>query len=149
MTIYAWSFDLFLAQVRTTWDRSTTHPKFDPTGVQTHDLQIMTVHHVTETPALTLSTGKEPMQPATIDPTVDLWTRYPFNYRCGLVPEPGVSGTLECKVCPTLLYITSTGNRAADLLISVPYPLGWVLRNDWYSCKMQLCIYIKQQQQQQ
>ena len=28
----------------TTWDRSTTHPKFDLTGVQTHDLQIMTVH---------------------------------------------------------------------------------------------------------
>ena len=25
-------------------DRRTTHPKFDPTGVQTHDLQIMTVH---------------------------------------------------------------------------------------------------------
>ena len=24
-------------------DRSTTHPKFDPTGVRTHDLQIMTV----------------------------------------------------------------------------------------------------------
>ena len=28
----------------TTWDRSTTHFKFDPTGVRTHDLQIMTVH---------------------------------------------------------------------------------------------------------
>ena len=28
----------------TTWDRSTTHPKFDPTGVRTHDFQIMTVH---------------------------------------------------------------------------------------------------------
>ena len=28
----------------TTQDRSTMHPKFDPTGVQTHDLQIMTVH---------------------------------------------------------------------------------------------------------
>ena len=25
-------------------DRSTTHPKFDPTEVQTHDLQIMTIH---------------------------------------------------------------------------------------------------------
>ena len=39
----------------TTWDRSTTHPKFDPTRVPTHDLQIMTVHlsHVTETPSLT------------------------------------------------------------------------------------------------
>ena len=34
------------------WDRSTTHPKFDPTGVQTHDLQKSTLH-VTETPALT------------------------------------------------------------------------------------------------
>ena len=29
---------------RTTWDRSTTHPKFDLTGVRTHDLQIMIVH---------------------------------------------------------------------------------------------------------
>ena len=28
----------------TTWDRNTTHPKFNPTGVRTHDLQIMTVH---------------------------------------------------------------------------------------------------------
>ena len=28
----------------TTWDRSTMHPKFDPIGVRTHDLQIMTVH---------------------------------------------------------------------------------------------------------
>ena len=28
----------------TTYDRSTMHPKLDPTGVQTHDLQIMTVH---------------------------------------------------------------------------------------------------------
>ena len=28
----------------TTWDRSTTHPKFNLTGVRTHDLQIMTVH---------------------------------------------------------------------------------------------------------
>ena len=27
-----------------TLDRSTTHPKFDPTGVRTHDLQIMTVY---------------------------------------------------------------------------------------------------------
>ena len=28
----------------TTWDRSTTHLKFDPTGVRTNDHQIMTVH---------------------------------------------------------------------------------------------------------
>ena len=28
----------------TTLDRNTMHPKFDLTGVQTHDLQIMTVH---------------------------------------------------------------------------------------------------------
>ena len=28
----------------TTWDRSTMHPKFDPTGFRTHDLQIMIVH---------------------------------------------------------------------------------------------------------
>ena len=33
---------IFLDQV---WqDTSTTHPKFDPTGVRTYDLQIMTVH---------------------------------------------------------------------------------------------------------
>ena len=38
----------------TTWDRSTTHPKFDPTGVRTHDLQLMTVIFMsTETPSLT------------------------------------------------------------------------------------------------
>ena len=28
----------------TTWDRSATHPKFDPIGVRTHNLEIMTVH---------------------------------------------------------------------------------------------------------
>ena len=28
----------------TTKDRSTTHPKFNLTGVRTHNLQIMTVH---------------------------------------------------------------------------------------------------------
>ena len=28
----------------TTWDSSTTYLKFDPTGVRTHDLQIITVH---------------------------------------------------------------------------------------------------------
>ena len=28
----------------TTWGRSTMHPKFDPTGVRTHDLRIITVH---------------------------------------------------------------------------------------------------------
>ena len=28
----------------TTWNRSTTHPKFDLTTVQTHDLQIITAH---------------------------------------------------------------------------------------------------------
>ena len=37
--------DIF--DLSTTWDRSTMHPKFSPTGVRTHDLQI------TETPALT------------------------------------------------------------------------------------------------
>ena len=35
---------LFMFSSSTTWDRSTTHPKFDPTGIRTHDLQIMTVH---------------------------------------------------------------------------------------------------------
>ena len=29
------------------------HPKFDPTGVRTHDLQIMTTFHVTEMPTPT------------------------------------------------------------------------------------------------
>ena len=47
-------FILHLVQV---WQgRSTTHPKFDPTWVRTHDLQIMTVHFMSlrsETPALT------------------------------------------------------------------------------------------------
>ena len=34
-------------------DKGTMLPKLDPTGVRTHDLQIMTVHgHVTEMPAL-------------------------------------------------------------------------------------------------
>ena len=32
----------------TTWDRNTMHLKFDPTGVQTHDLQIMTVHFMSQ-----------------------------------------------------------------------------------------------------
>ena len=45
-------------------DRSTTHPKFDPTGIQTHDLQIMTVKafHVTETAALTTQPSVTVMQ---------------------------------------------------------------------------------------
>ena len=36
-------------------DRSTMHPKLDPTGVRTHDHRIITVRtfHVTEMPALT------------------------------------------------------------------------------------------------
>ena len=34
----------FIFGSSTTSDRSTRHPKFDPTGVRTHDLQIMTVH---------------------------------------------------------------------------------------------------------
>ena len=45
---------IFLDQVRE--DKSTMHPKFDLTRVQTHDLQIMTVHFMslfTEAPALT------------------------------------------------------------------------------------------------
>ena len=36
--------DDYMFSSSTTWDRTTTHPKFDPTGVRTHDLQIMTVH---------------------------------------------------------------------------------------------------------
>ena len=38
----ALAIDMFSSS--TTWDRSTMHPKFDPTGARTHDLQIMTVH---------------------------------------------------------------------------------------------------------
>ena len=36
-------------------DKSNTHPKIDPTGVQTHDLQILRVYyfHVSEAPVLT------------------------------------------------------------------------------------------------
>ena len=34
----------YMFSLSTTWDRSTMHSKFDPTGVRTHDLQIMTVH---------------------------------------------------------------------------------------------------------
>ena len=42
---------IFLVQVRL---RSTTHPKFDPTGVQTHDLQNMDItFHVPEMLAVT------------------------------------------------------------------------------------------------
>ena len=38
----------------TTWDRSTIHPKFYQTGVQTHDLHAYndSTFHVTENPAL-------------------------------------------------------------------------------------------------
>ena len=38
--VIQWEFELCLIQVRL----RTTHPKFDPTWVRTHDLQIMTVH---------------------------------------------------------------------------------------------------------
>ena len=37
-------FECVLFSSCMTWDRSTTHPKFDPIGVRTHDLQIMAVH---------------------------------------------------------------------------------------------------------
>ena len=39
-----WSLSSYIFGSSTTWNRSTTHPKFNPTGVWTHDLQIMTVH---------------------------------------------------------------------------------------------------------
>ena len=36
------------------FDRSIRHPKFDPTGVRTHDLQIINSNfHVLETPIVT------------------------------------------------------------------------------------------------
>ena len=35
--------NLSFVGLNATWDRSTTHPKFHATRVQTHDLQIMTV----------------------------------------------------------------------------------------------------------
>ena len=42
-------------------------------------------------------------------------------------------GSMEWEVCPTLLYITSSGNRALDLILSpTPYPLGHML--PWKLC---------------
>ena len=40
---------LYIFGSSTTQDRSTTHPKFDPIGVRTHDLQIMTVQFMSQT----------------------------------------------------------------------------------------------------
>ena len=40
--VHGQKYDRFSSS--TTWDRSTTQPKFDPTRVRTYDLQIMTVH---------------------------------------------------------------------------------------------------------
>ena len=49
------SFVIIIFGSSTTWDRSTTHPKFAPARVQTHDLQIMTVHfHATETSCMSV-----------------------------------------------------------------------------------------------
>ena len=38
-------------------------------------------------------------------------------------------GSVEYKICPTLLHMASTGNRTPDLLIlsPTPYPLGHML----------------------
>ena len=38
--------EIYILDSSTTWDRSNTHPKFDPTGVWTHDIQIKTVHYM-------------------------------------------------------------------------------------------------------
>ena len=51
------------------------------------------------------------MQPATINPTLDLCTRYPLR-----VGGP-LQGSVEYEVCPTLLHMASTGNQTQDLLI--------------------------------
>ena len=67
-------------------------------------------------------------QPATIDPTLDLCTRYPLR----LVNQ----GSMEYEVCPTLLHMSNAGNQTPDLLIlsPAPYPLGHMLP--------QFCIFV-------
>ena len=59
-----------------------------------------------------------PMQPATIDSTLDLCTRYPLR-----------PGSVEYEVCQTPLHMASTGNQTPDLLIlsPTPYPPGHML----------------------
>ena len=69
-----------------------------------------------------------PMQPATVDSTLDLCTRYPLR----------LGGPRQCGIqsCLTLLHMPSTGNRTPDLLIlsPTPYPLGHMLPSV-LSCK--------------
>ena len=75
-------------------------------------------------------------QPATIDPTLDLCTRYPLRLggprQCGIrsLPDTSTHGQhWESSYSTTLLHMASTGNRTPDLLIlsPTPYPLGHVL----------------------
>ena len=77
--------------------------------VTTHVLQIF--------PPLAVGT----QQPARIDPTLDLCTRYPLQ----------LGGLAQCEIgsLPTLLNTVNTGNRSPDLLIlnPMPYPLGHML----------------------
>ena len=65
------------------------------------------------------------MQPATIDPTLDLCTRYPLRLGGPSVDQVW-SGSVEHEVCSTILHMASTGNRTPDLLILSPmaYPRG-------------------------
>ena len=44
-------------------DRSTTYPKFDPTGVQTHDIMDSTFSHVIETLGLTTESIEDSRPP--------------------------------------------------------------------------------------
>ena len=67
------------------------------------------------------------MQPATIDPTLDLCTLHQVPITAGWVDR----GSAEYDVYPTLLHMASIGNRTPDLLIlsPPPYPLGHI-----YAC---------------
>ena len=62
-----------------------------------------------------------PMQPATIDPTLDLCTRYPL----------WLGGPRQCGIRSFArhFHTPNTGNRTPDLLILslMPYPLGHML----------------------
>ena len=57
------------------------------------------------------------MQPADIDPTLDMCTRAGWT-----------QAAVEFKVCPTLLHMSSAGNRTPDPLIlsPKPYPVGYM-----------------------
>ena len=79
-------------------------------------------------------TGWAPMQPATIDPTLDLCTRYHY----GWVDR----GSVEYEVFPTLLHMASTRNRTKDLLILSPVsytPIPYAEASRDYVCNAVVC----------